>query len=148
MEPVAVVLGRRMRKLRERKGLTQTELARLVLSSKTSVSDYELGNRAPDLELVRRLDEALDADGQVLELYGLLELGEQDSATVADVEHDALTLSAWEMRVVPGLLQAPGYMAAAMRTSVPPGRLERELSRARIWRTGAGRVATSARLAG
>lgn len=47
---------------------------------------------------------------------------------MADVEHDALTLSAWEMRVVPGLLQAPGYMAAAMRTSVPPDRLQRELA--------------------
>ena len=93
VEPVAVVLGRRIRKLRERAGLTQTELAKLVLSSKSAISEYELGNRPPDVKLDQRLEEVLDAGGQLIELWHLLELGEQDSATVADVERDALALT-------------------------------------------------------
>jgi transcriptional regulator with XRE-family HTH domain len=129
VEPVAVVLGRRIRKLRERQGLTQTELAKLVLSSKTSISEYEQGNRAPDLDLIKRLETDLDADGQLIELHGLLELGGQDSAAVADVEHDALALTDWDMRAIPGLLQTADYARANMAAArVPAEKLNRELS--------------------
>src|SRR5258708_6010277 len=108
--------------------MTQTELARVALSSKSAISAYELGNQAPKRDVIWRMDAGLDADGALVELWGLLELGAQDSATVADVEHNALAMTAWEMRVVPGLLQTPQYAAEAMRTSVPPDRLDRELS--------------------
>jgi transcriptional regulator with XRE-family HTH domain len=128
MDSVAVMLGKRMRRMRERKGLNQTDLARLVLSSKSAISDYENGNRAPDADMIARLDTALEADGVLTEEHGLLGLGEQDSATIADVEHDAIGLVSWSTWYVPGLLQTEGYARASMSTVIPADKLEREVA--------------------
>jgi transcriptional regulator with XRE-family HTH domain len=127
MDSMAVVLGRRIRKLREHKGLNQTELARLVLSSKTAISDYELGNRAPDADMVAKLEVALDADGVLTEEHSLLDLGEQDSATVAEAEAGALAMTVWESRAVPGPVQTAAYSRAQLSVSLPPERVEREV---------------------
>lgn len=127
MDSVAVVLGRRVRRLRELKGWTQTELAQPVLSNKTTISEIERGTQIPSAIQVEQLEAALDADGVLKELYNLLSIGIQESAVVADLEHGALALSMWEWRI-PGLLQIPDYMRAAMGASVPADRLERELA--------------------
>lgn len=123
-----MVLGQRIRRLRRRAGLTQTELAQLVLSSKTAICEYEQGNQIPKPDLVQRLEEALDADDVLSELYDLLNIGIQESATVADAEHGAMVLTDWEMRIVPGLLQTPGYMEPAMRAGMPAAKLDREMA--------------------
>jgi transcriptional regulator with XRE-family HTH domain len=94
VESVAVVLGRRIRRLRERKGLTQTQLATLILSNKTTISDIERGHQIPSAVQVARLEAALDADGVLQELYDLLNIGVQESAIVADAEQDALAQTA------------------------------------------------------
>jgi transcriptional regulator with XRE-family HTH domain len=128
VESVAVVLGRRIRHFRDRAGLTQTELATLVLSNKTTISDIELGHQVPQLAFVKKLENALKADGVLLELYDLLNIGVQESAVVADVERDAIALTDWEMRAMPGLLQTPDYMRAQMRPSLPSARVDREVT--------------------
>jgi transcriptional regulator with XRE-family HTH domain len=127
MDSVATVLGRRIRRLRERKGWNQTELAQQVLSNKTTISDIERGEQVPSAVQVGQLEAVLDADGVLQELYDLLSIGIQESAVVADLEHGALTLSMWEWRI-PALLQTPDYMRAHMSTAVPTDRLERELA--------------------
>jgi transcriptional regulator with XRE-family HTH domain len=128
VESVASTLARRIRRLRDRSGMNQTQLATLVLCSKSHISDIELGNVLPTSGEVRLLEQALDADGVVLELYNLVNIGIQESAVVADVEHDAIALTDWELRGVPGLLQTAGYARAQLRVSVPAARLEREVS--------------------
>jgi DNA-binding XRE family transcriptional regulator len=114
--------------MRDKAGLTQTELASLVLSNKTTISDIELGHQTPQLAFVEKLEAALDADGVIRELYNLLNIGIQESAVVADVERDAIALTNWEMRAMPGLLQTSGYMRAQMRPSLPAARVEREVT--------------------
>jgi len=104
--------------MRERKGMNQTELAALVLCSKSHISDIELEHVLPTSAEIRRMEQALDADGVLLELYDLLNIGVQESVTVADAEHDAIGLTDWESRVMPGLLQTTDYMRAAMGTSL------------------------------
>lgn len=99
-----------------------------MLSSRSAISEYELGNQILKPDLVRRLEDTLEADGVLLELYDLLNLGVQESAVVADAEHGAMTLHDWEMRIVPGLLQTPGYMEPAMRSGMPAARLNREMT--------------------
>lgn len=54
------ILGRRLRKAREVKGLTQLEAGRLLDISNANLSAYELGKREPDYEILLR----------VAELYG------------------------------------------------------------------------------
>lgn len=127
VDSVTTVLGRRVRRLRERKAWNQTELAQRALSNKTTISDIERGEQIPSAAQVRRLETALDGDGVLTELYDLLSIGIQESAVVADLEHGALALSMWEWRV-PALLQTHEYMRAHMSTAVPPDRLERELA--------------------
>jgi transcriptional regulator with XRE-family HTH domain len=129
MGAVGDALGRRMRKLRERQGLTQDALAKIVWSSRTAISDYEQGKRPPDAELMEKISGAIESDDDTLdEFYGLLGLGEVDSQTAAEAESSALAVSGWELRVVPALLQTPAYMLAAMRTAVRPDKLEHELT--------------------
>jgi transcriptional regulator with XRE-family HTH domain len=72
MESVSTVLGRRIRRLRERKEWTQTELAQQVLSNKMTISEIERGTQVPSAGQVEKLEAALDADGVIQELYNLL----------------------------------------------------------------------------
>lgn len=128
MESVSTVLGRRIRRLRERKEWTQTELAQQVLSNKTTISEIERGTQVPSAGQVEKLEVALDADGVIQELYNLLNIGIQESVVVADVERDAVALTLWELRGIPGLLQTAAYARAQLQVSVPASRLEREVA--------------------
>ena len=123
-----VALGRALRRLREAAGLTQQQLAETVLSSKTTISSIENGNLIPKVDLLERLEAALNAGGALRDLYALTSLGIQSSATVADAEQGAISITDWEMRNVPGLLQTPDYMRAHMRSwRLAPDRLEEEI---------------------
>jgi transcriptional regulator with XRE-family HTH domain len=128
VESVSVVLSKRIRRMRERAGLNQTQLAHKVLCSKSHISDIELGNVLPTLDEIQLMEQAVDADGVLLELYDLLNIGVQESATVADAEQGALALTDWESRLMPGLLQTPDYARAAMADGTHADRLEREVA--------------------
>jgi len=128
MESVATTLGRRIRRLRARKGWTQTELAERALSNKTTISDIELGHQVPSRPQIEALETTLDADGVLLELYDLLNTGIQESVVVADVERDALAMTVWESRLMPGLFQTSDYMRAAMTDGTRPDRVDREMA--------------------
>lgn len=130
LESVALILGKRLRRLREKAGLTQTDLAKAVLSNKTAMSEIELGHQVPKLDLVERLEAALDADGVLMDLYVLLSLGVQESAVVADAEQGAISITDYEHRNIPGLLQAEDYMRANMLAGriITPDRVESEMA--------------------
>jgi transcriptional regulator with XRE-family HTH domain len=128
VEPVTAVLGRRIRRYREKAGLTGTQFAHMVESNKTTVSDIELGYQVPSLRFVERCEECFKCDGVLLDLYNLVNIGIQESAVVADVERGAMALTDWEMRAMPGLMQIPDYMRAQMRPSLPASRIEKEVT--------------------
>lgn len=130
-----MMLARRIRRLRERAGMNQTELAHHVLCSKSHISGIELAHVLPTASEIRLMEKALDADGVLTELHDLVSMGIQESAIVADAERDALAMTVWEWRI-PGVLQTSAYMRAAMSTGVPADRLEREVA----VRTGRKRV--------
>jgi transcriptional regulator with XRE-family HTH domain len=139
----AVALGRALRRLREAAGLTQQQLAETVLSSKTTISSIENGNLIPKVDLLERLEAALNAGGALLDLWDLTSLGLQTSVIVADTEQGAISITDWEMRNVPGLLQTPDYMRAHMRAwRFAPDRIEEEIS----IRLGRQKIITSAEL--
>jgi ribosome-binding protein aMBF1 (putative translation factor) len=58
----AYELGRRLRELREARGLSQAELARRIGTTAAMVDRLELGGADPRMELLQRLSSALDAD--------------------------------------------------------------------------------------
>jgi transcriptional regulator with XRE-family HTH domain len=127
MESVAMMLAKRIRRFRDRAGMNQTELAHKVLCSKSHISDIELGHVLPTASEIRLMEGTLDADGVLAELLDLVSSGVQESAIVADAEHDALAMTVWEWRI-PGVLQTAEYARALMSPAVPAERLERELA--------------------
>lgn len=52
----------RIRFYRERKGMTMQELADIVGCTDGTISNYELGKRKPNYEMLLKLSEALDTD--------------------------------------------------------------------------------------
>lgn len=55
LKEVIVIFSERLRQLREEKGLTQQELAEKLNIGRASISNYELGTRTPDIEVLNKL---------------------------------------------------------------------------------------------
>lgn len=58
--------GKRLRKLRNEKKLTQSELGRIINVSKVSVSGYESGDRTPDTDNLGRLADFFEVSSDYL----------------------------------------------------------------------------------
>ncbi len=62
-------IGKNIRDLRESKGLTQEELAVRLFVTRQTVSNYETGKTRPDVDMIMRIAEVLDADANTV-FYG------------------------------------------------------------------------------
>lgn len=49
------MFSQRLKQLREEKGITQQELAQTLNIGRASISNYELGTRTPDIEILSKL---------------------------------------------------------------------------------------------
>ena len=63
------VIGKNIRDLRIQKNMTQDELAEKLFVTRQTVSNYETGKSRPDIEMLERIAEVLDADIRQV-LYG------------------------------------------------------------------------------
>ncbi|MGW4029356.1 helix-turn-helix domain-containing protein [Streptomyces sp. NPDC004838] len=110
--------------LREHAGLSRAEFAVAVRFSKHTVASVELGRRMPDEAFVERAEEVLGNTGALRKAARHLTRGEPGLAAWfrrwAKLERVAVSLSTYECRLVPGLLQSEGYARAAFANSVPP----------------------------
>jgi transcriptional regulator with XRE-family HTH domain len=124
-----LAVGRAVRRLRDKAGLTQTELAKLVLSSKSQISLIENGTSAVKLDLMELLDQELHADGLLIDLWSLAASGTFTPATVADLERTAIMINDWDNRIVPGLLQTADYIRGLMRSGrAAPEQIDKEVA--------------------
>ena len=116
-----LVFGSVLRALREQAGLSQRDLGARVYCSASLISAIELGAKPAKLDLVERLDAALDASGVLLKVWPITTTGGYASwfAYVAELEKEACKIHEWELRTVPGLLQTPEYSRALMRAVRP-----------------------------
>ncbi|WP_435273481.1 helix-turn-helix domain-containing protein [Streptomyces parvulus] len=114
----AVVQG-----FRKRAGMTQEELAERVRYSVQTVASVEQGRRFPTAEYVRRAEDVLDAAGI---LSGAVRyLSRQPGLASwfrqwAGLEATAISLSTYECRLVPGLLQTEAYARTLFENQLPP----------------------------
>ncbi|MFG2321005.1 Scr1 family TA system antitoxin-like transcriptional regulator [Streptomyces sp. NPDC048568] len=114
----AVVQG-----FRKRAGMTQEELAERVRYSVQTVASVEQGRRFPTAEYVRRAEDVLDAAGI---LSGAVRhLSRQPGLASwfrqwAGLEATAVSLSTYECRLVPGLLQTEAYARTLFENQLPP----------------------------
>lgn len=116
-----LVFGKVLRALRERAGLSQKQVADLVFCSASLISAIENGTKPAKLDMVDRLDEALDAHKALLAVWPMTTTGTYPSwvARVAELEREATKIHEWEMRVIPGLLATAEYARALFRAGRP-----------------------------
>ncbi|MFH9367746.1 Scr1 family TA system antitoxin-like transcriptional regulator [Streptomyces anulatus] len=114
----AVVQG-----LREHTGISRAELADIVRFSKHTVESVELGRRMPDEDFVERAEAALGNTGALRRAAPHLSRGEVGFAAWfrrwARLEREAVSLTTYECRLVPGLLQSEGYARAVFEGTIP-----------------------------
>ncbi|MDT3397932.1 helix-turn-helix transcriptional regulator [Streptomyces sp. B1866] len=107
--------GSELKRRREAAGLTQAELGMRIFCSGGYVGQFEQAVRKPQLELARRIDDALQTDG----FFGRMceELVNASSyadyfAAAAELEALAIRISEYAPTIVPGLLQTAEYARA------------------------------------
>ncbi|MCC3651262.1 helix-turn-helix transcriptional regulator [Streptomyces sp. S07_1.15] len=117
--------GAVLKVLREEAGLTQEEFAPRVRYSVPYIAKIEQGKRFPPRELPGRAEEPLGhvasrilaaAHRSLTRRAGLASWFRQ----WAGIEEEALSLYAYECRVVPGLLQPEPYIRAVCGSRLPP----------------------------
>lgn len=75
--------GNKIKELRESKGITQTQLADRMKVSRSTIANWEVGNRLPDLSMLARLAKTLETEPYVL-IDELSQPQEQANCIVAE----------------------------------------------------------------
>ena len=95
-----------LKKLRTKKGLSQSQLARAMFVSNTTISKWESGSRLPSADMITRLARILEADVGVL-LSTVAESDESPNIIMVDDNKDILSYSLLILEdVVPNALIA------------------------------------------
>jgi transcriptional regulator with XRE-family HTH domain len=119
VESAVKVFGQVVKVHRERAGLTQKQLAGLVFCSDSLISAIEKGTKPANQELLERIDAELKAEGVILAVWPITELGGYPSEFIASQESEASKIHDWEPRMIPGLAQTADYTRAVMRAARP-----------------------------
>ncbi|MFE1837146.1 helix-turn-helix domain-containing protein [Streptomyces sviceus] len=123
-----VALGKMVKFLRERKGLTQKEFGELVGYGPDAVSSMERGVRTLRPEVLIKADELLDAGGLLKEVLPEVEEAMAKTRTrhpewyrnYAGLEAEAVSLYDYSTMGVLGLLQTEDYARAVFTQRHPP----------------------------
>ncbi|MFD9206360.1 Scr1 family TA system antitoxin-like transcriptional regulator [Streptomyces sioyaensis] len=112
---------RSARELHPDRPLNQTQLARMVRTSKSTISRVEtcVGPIPPDLPA--RLDQVFSTDGLFKRLYEEITAQSfpKHSRRRMKLELRAIAIAEWSPTVIPGLLQTPAYAHALFREGDP-----------------------------
>lgn len=88
------VLGKLIKDSRERKKLTQEQLADMVFVTKQAVSNWERGKNRPDEEMRERLSEALGIKFDGLSFKGDIKVDIKQIEDINDIDEAASTIMA------------------------------------------------------
>ncbi len=129
--PAAKVFGAQSRMMRERLGWTMKDLEKRVPYTESMIAKVERGERVPKPPYVVAVDEALAAQGLLMEAAKLLwQDGPFEWAhEYMDLQAHALALHFYSTHVFPGLLQTEGFARAVFR-SLRPSLDEEEVEQA------------------
>ncbi|WP_255953595.1 helix-turn-helix domain-containing protein [Streptomyces odontomachi] len=115
------MVGKVIKKCRERKGLTQAQFGKEIGYSEEQVSSVEQGRRAPKEQFLEQAERVLDAGGVIIALREDVEQARYPKKVrdLANLEGEAVELCAYANSVVHGLLQTPEYTRVLYRTHRP-----------------------------
>ncbi|MEU8616543.1 helix-turn-helix transcriptional regulator [Streptomyces sp. NPDC048623] len=118
----AKAFGRLLRFYRERAGVSQEKLGSATGYSKSQVAMIERGERRARGNFVPIADDTLGAQGALMEVAEEVPLSAVPAwfEDYLEEEAKAVAISAYENRVIPGLLQTPEYARAVFNCAIPP----------------------------
>lgn len=93
-------IGSRVKELRKKKGLTQTELGKLINVTKVSISCYEHNNRIPNLDTFIDLVEVLETTPDYL-------LGRDVNVIAQNDEKYSIVLPNLDMQIIKEIRNIP-----------------------------------------
>lgn len=113
--------GAELRRLREAAGLSQGELGSRAFCSGTYIGLFEAGERRPQLELSRSLDELLGSGEHLQRLCRLARTSKVAGyfADAVELQARASSIDSYTAMLVPGLLQTESYARALTRAAHP-----------------------------
>jgi transcriptional regulator with XRE-family HTH domain len=120
--------SKKLKRLRERAGMTQSDVAQQTNYALSTVSAYETGTRIPSADFAKLADKVFgtgpESEDDEGDLEGLQKLVEQVSVRPwfrdrVEVERKSEEIREYESYQVPGLLQTEDYARAIMSASRP-----------------------------
>ncbi|MFK0172294.1 Scr1 family TA system antitoxin-like transcriptional regulator [Streptomyces sp. NPDC090306] len=134
----AALFGEVLRHFREAAFLTQEALARQIPCDRSLVAHVESGARVPQETFAKKCDELLGTGGVLMRMWVRIDWYPQVEhpdwfRRRAEMDAVAVAVRAYQVHVVPGLLQTPDYARALLSQTVSGAELE-ELVRARLSR--------------
>ncbi|WP_433476845.1 helix-turn-helix domain-containing protein [Spirillospora sp. CA-142024] len=129
-ESAAALFGAKLRKLRDKAGLSQAQLAGEVGYSNDTISKVETAAQAPSPELAERLDAHFGTEDTFQELQPL---AAKEGIPIffrpyAELESTADAIRVYDHVVISGLLQTEDYARAVLRPGQRPGVLEQAIA--------------------
>ncbi|WP_435836699.1 helix-turn-helix domain-containing protein [Streptomyces albus] len=131
---MAALFGSRLKWYREQRGWTQAQLASKVYVSQSRVAQVERATGArPTAELARALDEAVGANGLLIDLWPHVyrESFPDWTRRFMELAAKAVVIREYAAHTVPGLLQTEAYARAVLgvgRTLTGPQQLEERVA--------------------
>ena len=130
--PLAFFRGE-LKRLRQRAGITQADVAEQTNYALATVSAYETGTRIPSADFAERADRVFGTDGDLARLQQLVERVSVRPwfRDRVDVERKAREIHEYESYQVPGLLQTSDYARAivsSVRPVLPDDAIERAVA--------------------
>lgn len=122
VDPLLKAIGKQIKYLRERAGLTQAELGERIGYCKDQVASVERGRRPPKPPFIDGAERVLEAGGLLAAVRDDVERARLPARfrDFALWEKDAESIYAYEPLLVPGLLQSEGYARALVSGHCPP----------------------------
>ncbi|MGW2211422.1 helix-turn-helix domain-containing protein [Streptomyces sp. NPDC001781] len=118
------MFGAVLKSLRDQRGLTQEQFALQVQYSSPYIAKIEQGKRFPPADLPARVAGVLGEDAAKILTAAAKTLTRRSGLATwfqqwAGIEEEAISLWAYECRVIPGLLQPEGYIRAVFDQQIP-----------------------------
>ncbi|MFF8731089.1 helix-turn-helix domain-containing protein [Streptomyces sp. NPDC015171] len=128
-----IMLGRTVRELREKSGLTQKSLAQAIHVSVSTINRLETAEATPMRRTVDAVINVLEPDTDTRDTLSVLlsramepewfqhrfsDCTPEYLHRLLGLESMAITITTYDVRLVPGLLQTPGYTEHIIRTGL------------------------------
>ncbi|WDZ91580.1 helix-turn-helix transcriptional regulator [Nocardiopsis sp. HUAS JQ3] len=122
LDPKRVRLGKKLRSVRDSVGMQQTQVARALKVTQSTMSSWECGKRKLPVEQAERLDELFGSSGAIKQAWNTANTPDALPpwyTEVGQLEREAIELREYQPVIFPGLVQCESYTKGLLADTVP-----------------------------